>query len=295
MTIRLSTTFAVAALASLAYGGTPEGVPWTASNVAELQALDRTAIEQFVNRVAGDDVQHATVGEFAWTDLAGDGRYELVVTADTTGRSFFDRLDVYRRDARGDVQVQSILGVGIRELATVIRDLDGDGKKELIVPSRLESQGPGGPLNPTVVWPKVYRLRNAQYVDASRDFPTFYDEEIIPGVDASIEQARRKVADQREPALPPAGDPHFVQREAEARLPQRQLAAQVMTRDKILRVLGRDPSAGLDAAREWTKSADPYVVANAVVVLRDMGGHKDELRAAEEAQRAAVERERALH
>jgi len=62
--------------------------------------------------------------------------------------------------------------------------------------------------------------------------------------------------------------------------PGRLLAAAVMERDKILRVLGRDPEAGLAEAREWMKRPDPELAEDAVVVLRDMGGHPQDLAAA---------------
>jgi hypothetical protein len=241
--------------------------------------------------MSGDDVQQVKVGEFMWADLAGNGRYRLVVTADTTGRSFFDRLDVYQRDDQSGVRVQSILGSGIRDLPRVIKDLNEDGRKELVVPSILDAQGPGSPLAPTVVWPKVYRLRNGKYVDASAEFPGFYDKEVLPGLDKEIGEAQQRVSGQSA-NIPAAGDPYFVQHDAEARYPQRKLAALEMTKDKILRVLGRDRAAGLERAREWMTNADSYLVGNAVTVLRDMGGHKDDLRAAEEALKVAVERER---
>ena len=150
-------------------------------------------------------------------------------------------------------------------------------------------------MSPTVIWPKVYRVRNGKYVQASRDFPGFNDREVLPGLDEAIEEVRRKLAVQPEPELPSAGDPQFLQHRAEACFPQRRLASVEMTRDKVLRVLGRDATAGLSKAREWVANADPCLLGDAVVVLRDIGGHKDELRAAEEAQRSAMERERTVH
>ncbi len=60
----------------------------------------------------------------------------------------------------------------------------------------------------------------------------------------------------------------------------RALAVAVMERDKILRVLGRDPNAGLAEAREWMKSPDPELVEDAVVVVKDMGGHQQDLETA---------------
>ncbi len=270
-----------------------EDIPWTESNATALRTFDRQAVEEFVNRVADDAVQHRRVGEFTWADLGGDGRYGLVVTADTTGRAFFEGVDVYQRDIHGKVVVQSFLGGGVRDLSKVVRDLDGDGKVELVIPSRLDTEGPGGAFYPTVIWPKVYRLRKGKYVAASRDFPRFYDSEVLPGLDEAIAEARQTLATQPERQLPSTGDPEFLQHAAEACLPQRRLASLEMTKDKILRVLGRDATAGLSRAREWVANADPCLVGEAVTVLTDIGGHKDDLRAAEkEAQKSSIEFQR---
>jgi len=70
----------------------------------------------------------------------------------------------------------------------------------------------------------------------------------------------------------------------------RYLAALTMGRDKILRVLGRDPTAGLAQAREWVKSDDPILVEDGKRVLDDMGGHDEEVRAAMLALKRAAER-----
>ena len=61
-----------------------------------------------------------------------------------------------------------------------------------------------------------------------------------------------------------------------------------MCRDKILRVLGRDPNAGLAQAREWMTSPDPVMVDNARVVFQDIGGHDEDARAAK-LQRIGIE------
>jgi hypothetical protein len=61
---------------------------------------------------------------------------------------------------------------------------------------------------------------------------------------------------------------------------ERTLAALTMCRDKILRVLGRDPNAGLAQAHEWMTSADPVLVDDARVVFADIGGHDADVRAA---------------
>ena len=61
-----------------------------------------------------------------------------------------------------------------------------------------------------------------------------------------------------------------------------------MQRDKILRVLGRNPNAGLGQAREWVKSDDPELMQDAAEAFKDIGGHQQEYRAAESALDRAV-------
>lgn len=58
------------------------------------------------------------------------------------------------------------------------------------------------------------------------------------------------------------------------------IAGLTMERDKILRMIGRDPDAGLQQAREWMKSPDAALVEDAITVFRDIGGHESDLRAA---------------
>jgi hypothetical protein len=41
------------------------------------------------------------------------------------------------------------------------------------------------------MWPEVYHLQNGDYVEASRDFPHFYDEEVLPNLDNQITKAQQ--------------------------------------------------------------------------------------------------------
>jgi hypothetical protein len=65
------------------------------------------------------------------------------------------------------------------------------------------------------------------------------------------------------------------------------VAGLTMERDKILRVIGRDPDAGFEQAREWMSSPDPVLVQDAVTVLTDIGGHEADSSAAKAALKAA--------
>jgi len=225
---------------------------WDAANINALRALDKAAVVILLDNLAEtasgtwipseDDI----LSGFTWVDLAGDGRYELLAIYHSRCCSV---LYIYWQDAPGKVSVQGYSTAG--ELDKTIRDLNGDGKRELVLYAYLKSSGPG--VGPTAMWPQVYRLQNGSYVEASRDFPSFYDTEVLPQLEHDIGKARESPRDQ---------------------------AVLVMERDKILRVLGRDPNAGLAQAREWVKSPDSRLVADARVVFDDIGGHEQELNAA---------------
>ena len=129
---------------------------------------------------------------------------------------------VYRRTPAGKITRDWIEGGDLPSLDRIVRDLDGDGKDELIVPSAIDRHDPRGfAWGPSRVWPKVYFLRNGRYVDGSRKFAKFYDEEVLPALDEKIEESREAVA-----------------RNPEAQAEQRQLAVAEITRKKILDELG---------------------------------------------------------
>ena len=64
-----------------------------------------------------------------------------------------------------------------------------------------------------------------------------------------------------------------------------------MERFKILRVLGRDPTAGLKEAYGWMKSNDPDLLQDAAVTFSEIDGDEADARAADEARSRARCRE----
>jgi hypothetical protein len=227
-------------------------ISWNQSNIATLRGLDEAAVEKFVNEMSEGDV-HKTVGEFTWADLVGDGRYELITTLYLSGRSFFDYLAVYERDDSGGISVQWFPEeTAIGRLSTVIRDLDDDGRKELIVPT-LYPSGAYGAVSVGTAWPAVYKLKNGVYVEASKEFGRFYDNDVLPGLAKDIAEERAKAGTSA--SYSP------------------KLISQTLERDKILRALGRDQTAGLDEAREWARSEDPNLARAGAAVLREINGN----------------------
>lgn len=229
-------------------------MPWNASNCAKLNSSDKAAVVDFVNGLRNPGVLERldpySVGQFRWVDLVGNGGCELLFTTHYPAISF---LTIYWQQNPG-FSSQSLMGVA--DLKNGIRDLDGDGKKEIIIDSYLDSTG--AHLGSVILWPQVYRLEGEKYVPASRDFPQFYDLKILPKLDKEIAET---------PTLQTV-----------------RVAALEIQRDKILRVLGRDPNAGLEKARYWMTSDDPRIVWDAYLVFNDIPGHEAEAKAAKETE-----------
>ncbi len=240
---------------------------WNAANIDKLRAFDKAAIIRFA--FAGIDRSDELL-DFGWFDLAGDGRYQLAVIS-SIGRGP-NWLDINWQDAPGKMRKDggdSFAGAAAK-LSETFRDLNGDGKLEIVLSTAL---------GVNAAWPQILRVQNGGWVDASREFPRFYDTEVLPQLEKDIGEARENVAKHQGDPKPSPG-PLFDLAERGWREPQRLLASLLMRRDKILRVLGRDPNAGLAGAREWVKSDDPELVQDAVDVFEDIGGHQQELGAA---------------
>ena len=141
---------------------------WNAANIDKLRALDKAAIERFTDIKQGGN----ELLDFGWFDLAGDGRYELAITY--SGGLGPNWLAIYWQDAPGKMRKEgpdSFAGAGTK-LSETFMDLNGDGKLELSLYSDL---GVG-----RAAWPQILRLQNGDWVDASREFPRFYDTEVLP-------------------------------------------------------------------------------------------------------------------
>ena len=280
--ILISFLIAMFAVASAAFSAEIDNLPWTQSNIKTLRALPKDAVFRFfIHQYDPDNEMEWTAENIIWDYEwypAGEGRYQLVVGHQSGPDIGF--ATIYWQEAPGKFRSQEFgsagtAGTGWYE-GPQFADFSGDGTTELI---QLDGVGRVSPQRtkfiPDGEWPQVYRLREGKYVEASRDFPGFYEKQILPQLDRAITQARKDVATPRPSAVPGIYDESQNDQHSE-----RYLAALITARDKVLRVIGRDPTAGLDQARQWITSSDPVLVDDAKAVLEDIGGHEEDVRAA---------------
>jgi len=281
--ILVSFLIAMFAVASVAFSAEIDNLPWNQSNIKTLRALPKDAVFQFFIR------QYDPDNEMEWTEEniewdsewypAGEGKYQLAVNHQSGPDIGY--VTIYWQDAPGKFRSQSFDGAGSAgmqwyEGGPQFADLSGGGTTELIQLDRVgRVSRRRTKFIPDGEWPQVYRLRDGKYVEASRDFPGFYEKQILPMLDRAITQTRKDVATPKPSPVPGIYDGSQNDQQSE-----RYLAALIMARDKVLRVIGRDPTAGLAQARQWTASSDPVLVDDAKAVLEDIGGHQEDVRAA---------------
>jgi hypothetical protein len=237
-------------------------IPWNESNARTLEALTKADVANILNAApdSAKDLTPGQIDQFRFADLEGNGKYELLLTESGPCASF---VMILRQIGGGYLDRQAFFGGA--NLNTATRDLNGGGKQELIILTPLVSHS----CTDIVAWPVVYSLKNGKYVEASRDFPNYYNNEVLPELDQQISKTQAKVA---------AGKHNYEYR----------LAGLLMERDQILRVLGRNPTAGLNHAYQWLNSDDPYLLQDAEVTFKEIGGHKAEEQAARDKRVHAI-------
>ncbi len=273
-------------------------VPWSQANVDSLRGADLAAVARFVTATRSRDSEEIApnqVVDFGWTNV-GKGKSDLIVALDISGRGFYT-LWIYSHGGADSVAIQELEGWGGEArggLKAMIQDLNGDGVDELILPTAVGQGGSWTPTTAEPLWPAIYHPENGKYVEAicglpgvrpgprsvevstryveaSRDFPNFYDTKVLPNFDRTISMLQEKGAEG-------GGNPGA-------------LAHLMVEKDKILRVLGRDPTAGLSQAHQWMNSDDPQVLQCAIATFYDIGGHQEEVDKLRHALPAAIKHE----
>ncbi len=279
----------------LAFGGVAssaqkiEDIPWDEAHIKQLRAASKHAMFRFFARQEDPDNEllwdePSTSWDSAWYP-AGAGKYELAVHSQSGPDIGY--LTFYWQDAPGKIRIQTFGSPADasdewywNEDGMDIVDANGDGVPEVVVLGDIDHHPPPQRTRfiPGGVWPRIFRLQDGKYVEASREFSAFYDKMIFPMINKSIANAQQRIKEIADQKAKPG--PNDSQNDSYLLIAMRTLAGVTMCRDKILRVLGRDPNAGLAQAREWMNSPDPVMADNARVVFQDIGGHDNEVQAA---------------
>jgi len=233
--ILVSFLIAMFAVASVAFSAEIDNLPWNQSNIKTLRALPKDAVFQFFIR------QYDPDNEMEWTEEniewdsewypAGEGKYQLAVNHQSGPDIGY--VTIYWQDAPGKFRSQSFDGAGSAgmqwyEGGPQFADLSGGGTTELIQLDRVgRVSRRRTKFIPDGEWPQVYRLRDGKYVEASRDFPGFYEKQILPMLDRAITQTRKDVATPKPSPVPGIYDGSQNDQQSE-----RYLAALIMARDK---------------------------------------------------------------
>ena len=198
----------------------------------------RTIAEQALHEEGGTICATATLPAF------GDRPISVLALFDA-----FDRgsCNLIVRIAAGNPSrvIQRIPLGGLRNLSTVLRDLDHDGDVELVVPDQW---GGGRHYRCEPQKMVVYRCDASRCTDASDGFPGYFAQE-LNRVNESIARLQDHVTD--------------------AEVAERRCDS--MERDRLMRLLKMDPHAGFATAEHWMLSANPDDRVDAVAVFTSIG------------------------
>lgn len=213
------------------------------------------------------------VGDYKWADVDSDGAYELLLVLDSSGRGFYNNLYVVKKTGPAfsyqDIFIWNAARIGesltpLREshmgslsicdqgCQVIVSDIDGDGLLELFAPILL---GPYRGSSPSPLWTGIFKWESGRYSEADLQFQSFYSGVLLSHVEQRIAELSEGKA------------------EVQQGLDQR-LDLEWVIKDRILRLFGSDPRAGLERAVGWARSPDPVARQNALVELGEIPGEE---------------------
>lgn len=105
-----------------------------------------------------------------WMDMNGDGSEELLIENDVSGRGGL-ALNIVFQKADGYIWQSISLERGNIFIGNPIQDIDGDGRREILVEERISAYSGWQPPEVNLV---IRGLQAGQYVDVTDKFPTYY-------------------------------------------------------------------------------------------------------------------------
>jgi len=244
----------VVAVAAFAQDPRPGLLPGALSSIKD--PFERQTLEKALAGSFDEDVPARLCGVHR-VPVANGTETLFVVVEMLNGRDYCNYVQIVRATPT-PVVIQTLRPYG-DTFEALVRDLDNDGDPELVVTTLLDDFG----YACKVVVPVVYKCAMSGCSDQSGRYADFFFK--------LLENAVYSIAEKTS-----AGD--F------------DITCDVIRRDKILRLLGRDKRAGLARAREWATSRDWQTRQKAAFVASDI----DDPGAAELLDSLAVDKDEAV-
>ena len=170
----------------------------------------------------------------------------VIASVDYSGRRFCNTIVRVLAGTPPSV-LQRLPAFNVEDVSSIVRDIDGDTYPELVIPHAWSDYEGANSCQAAML--VVYECSDDTCTDASTRFGSFYSDRLqelderlqLNENVASIESAHRS----ERPCL-------------------------LMERDKIVRMVGTDPHAGLSLAEQWAGSSDQYLRKKAVAVFADI-------------------------
>ena len=181
-----------------------EAMSWSSKDVGALRAFfaNRAKTQSFINYFLGDagyiksdshpdgKAWEANLGDYRLVDLDNDGRLELVAAVDYSGRAFYTQLAVFT-NKEGRIVLAEVSGWAINDLDQVIKDLDHDGRKELLLDRMPHYRGadtiPG--------FPDIYQYDGSTLIQVDRQFKDYYLKQQLPRIQKDLVDLRAAAAE----------------------------------------------------------------------------------------------------
>jgi hypothetical protein len=256
-----------------------------------IRDLESPDVRDYSRELYEQGITKTWVGDFKWIDLNSDGVYDLLVSVDYSGRGFYNNLYIIMHNqdtyAYQEIRTENIermdgsiedlyketygsMQICFKGCKLIINDMDKDGYMELILPQRLtEYYG----ARPVAIWTAIYKLSGTKLQDASDQFKDFYKKVMLPKVDLDIRDTNKSEEAFRLKLL--SGKHDYTEKDIKfyEEIYEEGLSANWIIRDKISRLIGEDPKAGLERAKKWMYSPNDNLRKNAIVVFGEI---KDE-------------------
>lgn len=208
------------------------------AQISTLSADDRTSI---------DAVLAAETGFGTFCDgvlLPGSPRTALI-SVDYTGRGFCHHVLRIRLTGTPTV-LQSFESYAVDNVASIVRSNPQSGQVEIVLPRPISDNE--GAARCVAVVPSVLRCNGLSCTDTGGEDVQFFLDQV----------------DQREQALARLTG-------SDEELASGKRECLTIERDKLLRMSGNNPRAGIAQADEWLESRDPLLRRKALSVYEDVG------------------------